>query len=68
MGKCNSKRDINTFWQTLPVYGLNKNRQSIQESFCKLKVKEEALTKTEQDVLALRREREAHVKESGNLT
>ena len=67
VGKCNSKRDINTFWQTSPVYGLNKKRQSLQESFCELKVKEEALTKTEQNVLALQRETEAQVKESGNL-
>ena len=64
-GKCDSKRQINTFWKTSPVYNTHKQRQSLQEDFDKLQVKEDALSQKEQDVLALQRQTEELVKESG---
>jgi len=63
-GKCDSKRQINTFWKTSPVYNTHKQRQSLQEDFDKLQVKEDALSQKEQDVLALQRQTEELVKES----
>ena len=65
--KCDSKRQINTFWKTTPVYSINKQRQSLQEDFDKLQAKEDALSQKEQDVLALQRQTEELVKESGKL-
>ena len=68
MGKCDSKREINTFWEKSPFFGLNKQRQTLRGSFCQLQLKEDALSEKEQDVLALQRETQALVQESGRFT
>ena len=64
-GKCDSKLQINPFWKTSPVYNIHKQRQSLQEGFDRLQVKEDDLCKKEEDVLALQSNTEELMKRSG---
>lgn len=64
-GKCDSKLQINPFWKTSPVYNIHKQRQSLQEGFDRQQVKEDDLSKKEQDVLALQSKTEEFLKRSG---
>ena len=65
VGKCDSKRQVNRFWETSPIFNIHKERQTLQDNFRHLQVQEDALSKKEQDILALQRETDALVEESG---
>ena len=66
-GKCDSKREFHRFWKTSPVYNFNKKLGSLHDSFEELQFKEEAISQKEQRVVALQRETEECVKETGLL-
>ena len=73
-GKCDPRdREVNAFWKRSPLYAIYKERQRLvtkprqilEESFTALQVKEEALSKKEEDVSALQRQTEALLKDAG---
>ena len=64
-GKCDSKRQVNRLWETSPIFNIHKQRLTLQDNFRQLQVQEDALFKKEQDILALQRETDALVEESG---
>jgi len=47
------------------VYNIHKQRQNLQEGFDRLQVKEDDLSKKEEDVLALQSNTEELIKKSG---
>ena len=65
VGKCDSKRQVNRYWETSPIFNIHKERQTLQDNFRHLQVQEDALSKKEQDILALQRETDSLVEESG---
>lgn len=66
-GKCDSKREFHEFWKTSRVYNINKKLGSLHESFEELHFKEEAILQKEQRAVALQRETEERLKETGLL-
>ena len=65
-GKCDSKRQVNAFWKTSPVFEYHKKRQILEEGLSNLQVRESALFKKE-DVSSLQRQTEALLKEPGKI-
>ena len=61
MGKCDLKRQVHRFWETSPIFNIHREHQMLQENFRQFQVQEDALSKEEQDILALQRERDALV-------
>ena len=54
-----------SFMGTSPIFNIHKERLTLQDNFRQLQVQEDALSKKEQDILALQRETDSLVEESG---